>query len=258
MSGLVSAGGSSVGCPSGSTSTYPRSPLLWRLLSNSVARVLLNSAPSHSASVALRTCSLEHFSRHAWISRKMFLLATPQPRHLVQSNLFCQSACCCATPWLCHQHGCLLSVETCDVPTPRQAPHVQNFVRTTLVVLPCAWSLKVGVRIGSQQLSICWTVTQQAVGQTQTGSKHRLMGRKTRPIAKAVSRVATLSDCRFKLHFALNVAFFIHVPQLVFERRPALSVLPFCQGLCESVKTPAALDGEQGSLAARIASPMQL
>ena len=29
-----------------------------------VARVLLNSAPSHSASVALRTCSLEHFSRH--------------------------------------------------------------------------------------------------------------------------------------------------------------------------------------------------
>ena len=77
--------------------------------------------------------------------------------------------------------------------------------------------LKTSVRIPGQQLTIFGIVTQQAVGQAQTGSKDTLMRRETRPIAKTVSRITTLGHCRFELRLTLDVALFIHVPQVVFE-----------------------------------------
>ena len=200
-------GSSSVGCPPGSTSTYPRCPLLWRLLSNSVARALLNSAPSHSASVALRTCSPEHFSK--------------QPRMEIQNE-----------------------VRVGDTDTAKPGPVqplllvTRLFLRHTMAVSPAltssfGWdlwraiaaactarvigSLEVSVRVRGQQLTICGIVTQQAVGQTQTGPKDMLMCRETRPIATTVSRVTTLGHCRFELRLTLDAALFIQDPQLVLE-----------------------------------------
>ena len=91
--------------PWGSTSSCPRSPLLWRLLSNSVARVPLHSAPTHFASVALCTFrSNTSANSRAWMSRKRFASVTPQRQHLAQSNHSFQLPCCCSTPWLYHQH----------------------------------------------------------------------------------------------------------------------------------------------------------
>ena len=57
----------------------------------------------HLATPRRLPCALVHLSTsigiRAWRSRRMFALVTLQPRHLVQSNLFFQSTCCCATPW---------------------------------------------------------------------------------------------------------------------------------------------------------------
>ena len=85
---------------------FPRCPLLWRLFSSSIARVLLNSAPSHSASIALRTCSLEHFSKHPRMEVRDDVrvgdtaTTTPGP---VQPLLPVKTSCC-ATPWSCLPH----------------------------------------------------------------------------------------------------------------------------------------------------------
>ena len=77
------------------------------------------------------------------------------------------------------------------------------------------------------------------------------MGRKNLPITVAVSRVTTPGDCRFKLHLAFNVAFFVHVPQLVFERLAGsfgFTILPGPCGSMGIVKTPAAPAGFRKSL----------
>ena len=154
-----------------------------RLFNNSVARVLLNSAPSHSASVALRTCSLEHFRRHPRMEIQKDVrvgdtaTTTPGPVHPSFPSQIVVAP----------HHG---SISCIDVFSRLRSVTCQScgLYRTCRILfeqrsLSCCshfiCSMKICVRICGQQLTINGIITQQASRQTQTGTKHALMRRKT-------------------------------------------------------------------------------